>query len=535
MKLSGAEIITEIFKEQRTDTVFGYPGSAVLDIYDALYRGDGSVRHILTAHEQGAAHAADGYARVSGRTGVVIATSGPGATNLITGLAAAYMDSSPVVAVTGNIGTSQLGTDGFQEVDIAGVAMPVTKHSFIASSVDTLARDLREAFVIASSGRPGPVLVDVPSDVLGASAEYAPEPARTPRPAPQVPPDGAARAAELIAEAERPLLLVGGGVRTADAARVLAHFASEYDIPMVCTMRGLGAVSAYDPMFFGMVGKFGSSAARTALNSCDLLIAAGTRLARRAVGETYAMPRGAKLIHIDIDEAEIGKNVPASLGLVCDVGQALEAVSDALPKLSHPRWVGRLASESLGAGAEGGTPRRIIKSIANLCRQDALIVTDVGQHQLWTAQYYPFRSVGGFICSAGLGAMGFGLGAAIGASAAAPERQVVLITGDGSFHMNMNELATVAKYGLPIKIFILDNGVLGLVRQWQRADYGGRFSQTEPRRGTDIVKIARAFGISAYAAKRDGQITKRIIDAFDERGAVVVDCRVSPDEEVRPL
>lgn len=533
MELSGAEIITEVFKEQLTDTVFGYPGSAVLDIYDALYRNGGSMRHILTSHEQGAAHSADGYARASGKTGVVVATSGPGATNLITGIAAAYMDSSPVVAVTGNVGTSHLGTDGFQEVDIAGIAMPVTKHSVIASDVRTLASDLREAFVVAASGRPGPVIVDVPSDILSARTEYTPEPKQALRENPPADPAGVADAVRALEASRRPLMLVGGGVNTQEAASTVSRFAEQYDIPAVCTLRGLGAVSAYDPMYFGMVGKFGSASANTALASCDLLIAVGTRLAERAVGVNYSLPDGAKLIHIDIDAAEIGKNVPAAVGLNCDVCAAIEAIETALEPMEHSDWVADLAVKFIDADKRKPcAPERIIRNIANLTTGETQIVTDVGQHQLWTAQYYPFRRVRSFISSAGLGAMGFGLGAAIGASLACPERQTALITGDGSFHMDMNELATVAKYSLPIKIFVINNGVLGLVHQWQRADYGGRFSQTEPHRGTDIAMIAKAFGIPSFTVKRDRQITKRIIDAFDEKGAALVDCRISPDEEV---
>jgi acetolactate synthase-1/2/3 large subunit len=538
MKLKGAQIIIKVLLEQGVDTVFGYPGSAVLDIYDALYDENQNITHILTSHEQGAAHAADGYARASGKTGVVIATSGPGATNLVTGIAAAYMDSSPVVAITGNVKTSLLGHDSFQEVDIAGVTMPVTKHNFIVSGIESLANDIRAAFRISNSGRKGPVLVDVPLDILRAEGEYLPM-LKTEPDAKKAPEDKSIqRAADAIAGAKKPLLYVGGGAISSGAALTLDRFAHKLSIPVACSMMGLGAFPSSDPLYLGMIGMHGSYAANLAAHECDILIAAGARFSDRVAGNRSEFAPNAKLVHIDIDPAEMDKNIYSEYHLKGDLDLTLKLLLENLPPAAHEDWIKYLLNQKKNSQLTGGEdeiPKAIIQAVANACDERTLIVTDVGQHQMWTAQYYPFKVPRAFITSGGLGAMGFGLGAAIGAKLARKHDRVVLITGDGSFHMNCNELATVAKYNLPITVIVMNNGVLGMVRQWQWVFFGGRFSQTEPERNTDFVMLARAFGVEGMRITNLRHLVKRLNAALNSDMPIVVDCVIPSNAAVMPM
>ncbi|NLB37404.1 MAG: biosynthetic-type acetolactate synthase large subunit [Clostridiales bacterium] len=538
MKMKGAQIIIKVLLEQGVDTVFGYPGGAVLDIYDALYEESQNITHILTSHEQGAAHAADGYARASGKTGVVIATSGPGATNLVTGIAAAYMDSSPVVAITGNVKTSLLGHDSFQEVDIAGVTMPVTKHNFIVSGIDKLADDIRTAFRISNSGRKGPVLVDVPLDILRAEYEYTPMPKTEPE-AKKAPDElSVQRAADAIAGSKNPLLYVGGGAISSGAAQNLVSFAHKLSIPVASSMMGLGAFPCNDPLYLGLIGMHGAYAANLAAHECDVLIAAGARFSDRVAGNRSEFAPNAKLVHIDIDPAEIDKNIYSQYHLKGDLNLTLKLLLERLPCAAHDEWIKHLLYQNVQKkplSSEDEIPKAIIHAVAAASDKRTIIVTDVGQHQMWTAQYYPFEEPRTLITSGGLGAMGFGLGAAIGAKLAKKQDRVVLITGDGSFHMNCNELATLAKYNIPITVIVMNNGVLGMVRQWQWVFFGGRFSQTEPHRFTDFALLARAFGVEGMRITRRRHLQKRLNAALHSDIPVVVDCIIPSNAAVMPM
>ncbi|MCR4615942.1 MAG: biosynthetic-type acetolactate synthase large subunit [Clostridiales bacterium] len=527
MELNGAQIVLEVLREYSVDTVFGYPGNAVLDIYDALCDYP-DIRHIMTAHEQGAAHAADGYARSSGKTGVVIATSGPGATNLVTGIATAYMDSSPLVAITGNVCKSMLGHDGFQEVDIYGITLPITKHSFIVSSVETLADNLRDAFRIASSGRKGPVLVDIPMDILCAFTDFEHKTPAQPDPDPEICAEDIQAAVQMIEAAQKPLLFIGGGVVSSGAEAELMALAQKADIPVVSSLMGLSAIPYVHPLFLGMAGKFGHEAANFALKECDLLIATGTRFSDRSADPDSDFAEKAKIIHIDIDSAEMDKNIPSQLHIRSDIRSALARIEQSLPDIHGREWaytVNGIKNSHASEAPENAMPREIINEIYNSVGSNGIIVTDVGQHQMWTAKYYPFVTPRSFLTSGGLGTMGFGLGAAIGAKIAFPDRPVVLVTGDGSFHMNCGELATVKKYDLPIKIVIMNNTVLGMVRQMQWFKYG-RFSMTEPEWETDFLSLVRSYGIDALKIKKSSQIKRRISLALKAKGPVVVDCKI---------
>ncbi len=527
MRLNGAHIIMEVLREQSVDTVFGYPGNAVLDIYDAL-NDCPDIQHILTAHEQGAAHAADGYARASGKTGVVIATSGPGASNLVTGIAAAYMDSSPIVAITGNVRTSMLGHDGFQEVDISGITMPITKYSFIVADIDELANDLREAFRIASTGRKGPVLVDIPLDILAAETDYE-KPVYTPPVQSDLPPADTVQAAvNMLVKSKKPLLYIGGGVISANASQRILALAEKAEIPVVSSLMGLGAMPSSHPLFLGMVGIHGEQVANYAVHECDLLIAAGTRFSERVAYDSEGFAHGAEIIHIDIDPAEMDKNFPAQVHIKSDLNNTFIILTEFIEANRHIDWMNELYSfknSCVQSDAYDSIPCKLLQTVHDVAGDDAIIVTDVGQHQMWTAKYYPFEKPRTFLTSGGLGAMGFGMGAAIGAKLAQPDKHVVLITGDGSFHMNCNELVTVARYKLPITIIIMNNGVLGMVRQQQWFRYG-RFSQTEPERKTSFISLARAYGVQALGIKKRSQIKRRISLALTANDAVVADCEV---------
>ena len=543
MEKTGAQIIVEVLLEQGVDTVFGYPGGAVLNIYDALYEYRDRIRHILTAHEQGASHAADGYARASGRTGVVFATSGPGATNLVTGIATAYMDSVPVVAITGNVGTDYLGRDSFQEIDITGVTMPVTKHNTIVKRIEDLAPALREAFRIANTGRKGPVLVDVPKDITAAVMEYEPCPAVIPEKTAPADPAAVERAAEILLKSRRPVLYAGGGVISANASEQLAALARKFDIPVANSIMGLGSFPQDDPLSLGMIGMHGSLVANRAADECDVLLAVGARFSDRVAGNRRAFAAGAKIIHVDIDPAEMGKNVAVDLPIAGDAGEILSLLTQALPEGEHREWRAELEAlrtqgeQNLVRGGLDGylDPRDVIEAVDRLTPENTQIVTDVGQHQMWAAQYYTYRHPRTLITSGGLGTMGFGLGAAIGAQFAAPEKKTVLFSGDGSFHMNLNEITTLASYQVPVVDIVMNNTVLGMVRQWQTAFYGKRYSQTDPHRRTDIKALAEAFGVRGMVIEKPEDLEPVLQEALEAEGPVVIDCRIAPDQAVLPM
>ncbi len=536
MRLTGAQILTECLLEQGVDTVFGYPGGAVLNIYDALYEYRSKIRHILTCHEQGAAHAADGYARSTGRPGVVIATSGPGATNLVTGIATAYLDSTPMVAVTGNVATGLLGKDSFQEVDITGITTPVTKHNFIVKDVTRLAQTVREAFAIATSGRPGPVLIDIPKDITARKTEYEPEkPARAAAKA--VSKAALDRAAKLIAASERPFILAGGGIRLAGAEAELLEFARRIDAPVAATLMALGSFPASAPAFTGMIGMHGTRLSGAAASQCDLLIAVGTRFSDRVTCNEKLFAQNAKILHIDIDPAEINKNIPAAASVAGDAALALRGLCQRLAPARHEAWHRQLEPFRCQIPAQRGnvTPQAVMEKLSRLTRGEAILCTDVGQHQMWAAQYYGFEKPRRFISSGGLGTMGFGLGAAIGAQVGSPGARVVNVAGDGSFYMNLNELATCAKYDLPVMELVMNNGVLGMVRQWQKLFYGSRFSHTTLGRDTDFGKLAEAFGVRGFTIKSAEDVEPVLTQALGVKGPTLVDCRVDLDENVLPM
>lgn len=541
MQLRGAQILIEVLKEQGVDTVFGYPGGAVLDIYDALYQAQDSIRHIITCHEQGAAHAADGYARATGRTGVVIATSGPGATNLVTGIANAYLDSSPMVAITGNVANNLLGRDSFQEVDIIGITMPITKHNFIVKDVKDLARTVREAFRLAASGRPGPVLVDLPKDSQRDSCEFVPAPPTADKGRRQPQRDALERACGLISASGKPFIYAGGGVVSSGASGTLQAFAEALHAPVGTSMMGLTAMPSRHPLFLGMTGMHGRFAANKALAACDLLIAVGTRFSDRATGNKASFSSGKQVLHLDIDVAEIGKNIPAYASVVGDVKATLEALLDMGVRREGNGWqaevkrITSLPDSHLSMDMRRLNPQMVIEALNRQAGEDWVVATDVGQHQMWTAQYYRFQQPRTFITSGGLGTMGFGLGAAIGASLGSG-RRAMLITSDGSFHMNLQELATAVTNRLPIVIVVLNNSVLGMVRQWQKLFYEGRYaSTTMDGRATDFVKLAEAFGARGFRVSDMAELSDAVQTAFRESGPVVLDVLIDRDEKVLPM
>ncbi len=541
MKRNGATILMECLLEQQVDTVFGYPGGAVLNIYDALYAYRDRIRHVMTAHEQGAAHAADGYARATGRVGVCIATSGPGATNLVTGIATAYMDSVPMVAITGNVAVPLLGRDSFQEVDITGITMPVTKHNFIVKHVEELADTVRKAFLIARSGRPGPVLIDIPKDVTGAQTEYEPLP-REPRRTPAPPKEERLRMTlELLSSCRKPLIYFGGGVILSEAEKPLLELAEKADIPVCASMMGLGGFPAGHRLWLGMVGMHGTLAANRAARECDLLLVCGARFSDRVAGSRNGFAPNAQVVHLDIDHAEFDKNVPAAVRVAGDLSDSLAALAARTAPADHTPWVESITAlrrEPAAAPVDPDSipdPLAILQTLRRLTPDDTIVATDVGQHQMWTAQHFPFTQPRTLLTSGGLGTMGYGLGAAIGAQCGMPERRVVLISGDGSFHMNLNELTTLASYELPVVVLVMNNQVLGMVRQWQKVFYENRFSSTDPHRKTDLVKLAEAFGCTGLRIARASDILPVLQAALDKRGPVVVDCRISPDANVLPM
>ena len=537
-KLSGADIVIACLKEQGVDTVFGYPGGAILNIYDALYKHSDEIHHVLTSHEQGAAHAADGYARASGKVGVCLATSGPGATNLVTGIASAYMDSSPVVAITCNVANPILGKDSFQEIDIAGISMPITKYNFIVKDVKELAGVLRRAFRIARSGRPGPVLVDITKDVTAAETEYEPKSIAVASMQELPAAEKLTEAVSLLRAAKKPCIMAGGGAILSEAAPALKRFAHKLDAPVCCTLMGQGAFDQNDTLYTGMVGMHGTKTSNYTVSDCDLLVVVGARFSDRVAGSPKQFAAKAKILQIDVDEAEVNKNIHVAAALIGDAGQILSCLAESLEQQHHREWLSEIQRRKeqfpLQVG-EGLTGPRVIRELDALTPDDAIIVTEVGQHQMWAAQHYSYRSPRTFLTSGGLGTMGFGLGAAIGAQSAMPERVVVNVAGDGCFRMNMNELATVAREELPLIELIVNNHALGMVRQWQTLFYEKRYSSTVLRDHVDYCKIAEAMGIRAYCVTSVEELRAALSEAVASRKPAVLDVRIDSDEKVFPM
>ncbi len=544
MKLSGSDIIVECLLEQGADTIFGYPGGAVLNIYDSLYKYSDKIRHVITCHEQGACHAADGYARSTGKTGIVLATSGPGATNLVTGIATAYMDSIPLVAITGNVSCGLLGLDSFQEVDITGITMPITKHNFIVKSVDELADTIRLAFQIAMSGRKGPVLVDVPKDITQAFTEYTPAPAQKPFEAAPLSEDEISAAAELIANAKKPYIYAGGGVIASEASAELKTLAELTDAPVSCSLMGQGAYDETDRRYIGMLGMHGTVKAAYALNNCDLFIGIGTRFSDRVTGDTSVFGKQAKIIHIDIDPAEFNKNIDVDVTVSGDVKAVLSALNAKIAQQSHPEWCEEVLGGDFGEPVQEGTkelpvtPEAVIEELDRLTSGEAIITTEVGQTQMWAAQYYKCRNPRSFISSGGLGTMGYGLGAALGAKTGNPDKTVVNMAGDGSFAMNLNELISAAAHGINIIEIVMNNNVLGMVRQWQRLFYSKHFSETTlDARHINYVKLGEAFGVKTFVIEKTEDITPALTEALSisKSAPVMIEVRIDRDINVLPM
>ena len=555
MKITGARIVVECLIEQGVDTVFGYPGGAILNIYDELYKNSGRIRHILTAHEQGAAHAADGYARSTGQVGVVMATSGPGATNLVTGIATAYMDSVPLVAITCNVGTSLLGKDSFQEIDITGVTMPITKHNYIVRDVRNLAATVREAFLIARSGRPGPVLIDIPKDITAAQTDYEPlvqesgvvasealegvalrRVVKTEEPSDTL----IAQAAKLINAAERPVIYCGGGVAISGAETELLALVEKARIPVCVTLMAKTAFPATHSLCTGMVGMHGTKAANTAVSKSDLLLAVGARFSDRVISDPSCFAKNSSVFQIDIDPAEIGKNIPVAGCLVGNIKRILQRLLPLIEERQNGSWQEQVAGWKQSVppswnAAKRLHPRVLCEYVHERLGDDTIITTEVGQHQMWVAEFYPFTKPRTFLTSGGLGTMGYGTGAAIGAQVAHPNRHVVHFAGDGSFRMNCNELATISHYNLPIVIVVVNNGTLGMVRQWQNLFYDRRYSQTTLDFAPDFVKLADAYGIRGFRATSKAEFTAAFDAAVAERKPAVIDCQIELDEMVLPM
>lgn len=539
MRLSGADIIVKTLIEQGCDTVFGYPGGQILNVYDSLYTHQNEINHILTAHEQGAAHAADGYARATGKVGVVISTSGPGATNLVTGIATACLDSVPIVAICGNVPTTQIGTDSFQEIDITGVTLPITKHNYFVGRVEELADTIREAFALAASGRPGPVLIDVPKDVQIACCDYEPQPPAKPEPPKAAKEIRIKEAANYINAARRPYIYFGGGMITAGAQEEMLRLADMIDAPIGCSLMGISGIPTDHPRFLGMQGMHGHYASSMAMHHADLIISLGVRFNDRVTGNRHKFATGAKIVHIDVDGSELSKTVNAVCGLRGDVKPTLDALLPLITAGEKPEW--RAEVDDFRAGEDeyldhraGMTPRNAILTLNRHLGENTAVCTDVGQHQMWAAQNLSFRTPRRFISSGGLGTMGFGFGAAIGAAFGTRERSV-LVTGDGSFGMCLQELATAVTYNVPIVILILNNGVLGMVRQWQTLFFNKHYSNTVLNRKTDFPAFARSFGADGETVTTPEELDAALTRAFAAEGPYIVDCRIDKDEFVLPM
>ena len=541
MKLTGSQIFVEVLVEQGVDTLFGYPGGAVLNLYDELYKNSDRIRHVLTAHEQGASHAADGYARATGRTGVVLATSGPGATNLVTGIATAYMDSVPMVAFTGNVATTLLGKDSFQEAYIEGITMPITKHNYTVRRVEDLADTMRAAFRIAQSGRKGPVLVDIPKDITAASCEFTPKAPELIRTVTRYNEEDVKKAAQMINASERPIVYFGGGVRSAAGCQPLRDLLEKTGMPATYTLMAAGVLSYGEPHNVGLLGMHGCYAANKAIDEADLVIAVGTRFSDRVALNPDSFAKRAKIIQIDIDPSELGKNVDVDLSLTGDASYILQAILPYVEQTEHKLWMEQIRGWQKNdyKPVDSDTelkPHQIIDEICNQAGPEAVYVTDVGQHQMWAAQYLHHTKSRGFLTSGGLGTMGFGYGAAIGAQMAlGRDARVVMLTGDGSFHMNLNEACTAVSYDLPIITVIFNNQVLGMVRQWQTTFYEKRYSDTDPHRKTDFVKLAEGFGAKGYRAATPAEFKAAFADAMKQKGPSWIDCRIGKDEKVLPM
>ena len=543
MILNGSQIILECLLEQGVDTVFGYPGGAVLNIYDALYDYSDKITHILTSHEQGASHAADGYSRTTGKTGVVIATSGPGATNLVTGLATAYMDSIPMVAITGNVSTDLLGLDSFQEVDITGITMPITKHNYIVKDVAKLADAIREAFFIANDGRKGPVLIDIPKDITAAKCEFEPQKPKTH--SYTVNDEEIAEAAKIIAKAERPFIYAGGGVVSCDAHEELAKLAETIDAPVSLSLMGQCAFDNTSPRYTGMMGMHGTKASSLALTECDLLIVLGSRFSDRVTCNTNSFRSAAgkaKILHIDIDPAEVNKNITADYKVCGNVKLVLEKLNAILTPVKHTEWLDKITEWKntyplcqVSDDEDDVLPQEVLETLHDLTNGKAIISTEVGQHQMWAAEFYDFRNPRSFASSGGLGTMGYGLGAAIGCKVGNPDKVVVNCAGDGSFYMNMNELTTLAKYQLPVIELVFNNSVLGMVRQWQKLFYNNHFSQTTLEKPTDFELLGKALGIEAMTIKTKSDIRPVLEKAISLNKPVLINCIIDMDINVLPM
>ena len=540
MQLNGAEIVIECLKEQGVDTVFGYPGGAILNVYDELYKHRDEIRHILTSHEQGAAHAADGYARATGKVGACLATSGPGATNLVTGIATAYMDSIPVVAITCNVGVPLLGKDSFQEIDIAGVTMPITKYSFIVKDVNQLADTIRKAFRIAKMGRPGPVLIDIPKDVTAKKAEYEKEnPGVYNREFTHIDEKEVAAAAEMIQASEKPFIFVGGGAILSGASKELKEFVEKTDAPVTDSLMGKGAFPGTDPRYTGMLGMHGTKASNYGVSECDLLVVVGARFSDRVTGNTATFAKNAKILQIDIDPAEMNKNIIIDQGVVGDIKAVLRKLNEVLPQQDHAEWMKKIQDykEKYPLKYHEGvlTGPFVVEEIYRQTKGDAIITTEVGQHQMWAAQYFKYTKPRTLLTSGGLGTMGYGLGAAIGAKTGCPDKTVINVAGDGCFRMNMNELATAVRHEVPVIEVVINNHVLGMVRQWQDLFYDERYSATVLRDAVDYVKLAEAMGAEGMRATTQEEFREAFAKALASGRPVLIDCMIDCDDKVWPM
>nr|WP_318683254.1 biosynthetic-type acetolactate synthase large subunit [uncultured Acetatifactor sp.] len=539
MQLNGSEIVIECLKEQGVDTVFGYPGGSILNIYDALYKHSSEIRHILTSHEQGAAHAADGYARATGKVGVCLATSGPGATNLVTGIATAYMDSVPMVAITANVTLPMLGKDSFQEVDIAGVTMPITKHGFIVKNVEILADTIRKAFALARSGRPGPVLVDITKDVTAAVCEFTPEKTKALKPADSCGEEDMDRVVEYIKKAEKPYIYLGGGAIISGAHREVAEFAELIDAPVCDTLMAKGAFDGRSPRYTGMIGMHGTKTSNLGVSQCDLLIALGARFSDRVVGNPKKFAENANIIQIDIDPAEINKNVRVNACLIGDLKQVLSSLNQRLEKQDHTAWMNTIRDMKeiypLKYDKKNLSCPYVVEEIDRITEGDAIITTDVGQHQMWAAQYYKFTRPRTFLSSGGLGTMGYGLGACIGAQVGQPDKICINIAGDGCFRMNLNELATASRYNIPIIQVVINNHVLGMVRQWQTLFYGKRYSQTVLNDKVDFCRVAEGLGCAAMRVTKKEEFAPALEKAIAMKAPALIECMIPEDDKVFPM
>ena len=539
MQLNGSQIVVECLKEQGVDTVFGYPGGSILNIYDELYKHSDEITHILTSHEQGASHAADGYARATGKVGVCMATSGPGATNLVTGIATAYMDSVPMVAITANVFLPLLGKDSFQEVDIAGVTMPITKHSFIVKDVTILADTIRKAFAIARSGRPGPVLVDITKDVTANTCEYEKKEPYSLDVKARYDEGDIAKVLELIRASKKPYIYLGGGAIISDATKEVAEFAKKADAPVCDTLMGKGAFDAYSDLYTGMIGMHGTKTSNLGVSKCDLLIALGARFSDRVISKANMFASNAKIVHIDVDAAEINKNIKTTASVVGDLKEVLQKLNASLEQQNHSEWIAEIKEMKekmpLTYPQDKLTCPYIIETLDKVTEGKAIITTDVGQHQMWAAQYYKYTQPRTFLSSGGLGTMGYGLGASIGAKVGMPDKIVCNIGGDGCFRMNMNELATASRYNIPIIQIVINNHVLGMVRQWQTLFYGKRYSQTILEDKVDFVKVAEGLGCKAIRVTKKEEVEPALREAIAAGCPVVLDCIIEEDEKVFPM